>query len=176
MVGGNAPASNPFGAMDAPQQNFDPMQQGMNDPYGIPPMNGPVKAPEKKSKTGIIIAIVAVVLVATAIILCFVFGVFGGGNKDGKYYLDSMSYNGATLEASSLAAFGVDVSTVYLEVNGDKFTLNADAVGTGSVSGDIKFSGSTATFTINGQSIEGKCSGDSITIEYSGAGMTFKKK
>jgi hypothetical protein len=100
-------------------------------------------------------------------------GVFSG--KNGKYYLDSMNYNGVSLTTDSIKAFGVDVSSMYLEINDDKFTLSLGDLGGVSASGDVTYDGSTITLTYEGRSISGTLSGKTITIEIEGSGMTFKK-
>ena len=170
---GNAPAGNPYSAMDA-SQGYDPSQpMGMNDPFAVSPMNNPLQTPEKKSHTGLIIGIIAGVAVIAALVVCLILGVFSG--KNGKYYLESMSYAGTTLTADSLKAFGVDISTVYLEINDDKFTLALEGISEANVTGDCSFDGSTIKLTYQGQTLEGTLSGKTITIEIQGSGMTFKK-
>jgi len=148
------------------------------DPYAASGIAGSVPpAPEKKSKTGLIIGIVAAVVVVVGVILCFVFGVFGGkGGTDGKYYLDSMSAMGMSFDADTLALVGYDPNTCYIDVNGSKakFCMGDDD----SEEMDISFSGSTVTLSAGGQSISGTydSSAKTISIDYAGAGMTFKKK
>ena len=174
MVGGNAPAGNPFGAMEAPQ-GYDPAQQpmGMDDPFAVPPISTQLQTPPKKSHTGLIIGIIAGVAVIAALVVCLIMGVFSG--KNGKYYLDSMNYNGVSLTADSIKAFGLDVSDMYIELNDDKFTLSLGSLGGVSASGDVTYDGSTITLTYEGRSISGTLSGKTITIEIEGSGMTFKK-
>ncbi len=174
MAGGNAPVNNPFGAMEAPQ-GYAPGQQpmGMDDPFAAPPVSTQLQTPPQKSHTGLIIGIIAGVAVIAALVVCLIMGVFSG--KNGKYYLDSMNYNGVTLTTDSIKAFGVDVSSMYLEINDDKFTLSLGDLGGMSASGDVSFDGSTITLTYEGKSVSGTISGKTITIEVEGSGMTFKK-
>ena len=194
MTGGNAEPSNPFGAMQQPQgmqgydpaqQGYDPAQQGFDpsqgyDPYNPQQMNNGMGEP-KKSKTGLIIGIVAaVIVIAGGLIACFAFGVFGGGGgKDGKYYLENISSGGITMDKDMLSAYGIDLSSMYLEVKGEKATLSLEFMGNSeSADCEIKFDGSTVTLTKDGQSINGTYDeGEkSISINIDGSGMTFKKK
>ena len=188
MNGGNAAPSNPFGADPANQaamgaQNYggfaptpnpyDP-NQGAYDPFAQP---APVPAPAapKKSKTGLIIGIVAGVVVIGALVACWLLGVFGGGSgADGTYKFDSANAYGMTMDAETMKTFGVDVSDFYIKINGDKATINLMGYG-----GDceVKINGSDITFIEGSREIKGTydSSANTITIEQSGTTMIFKK-
>ncbi|MBR6171675.1 MAG: hypothetical protein IKQ49_00655 [Eubacterium sp.] len=183
MVGGNAEPSNPFGAMQQPQ-GMQPqgMQQGYG-PEGFDPfaVQQPVAAPvQKKSHTGLIIGIIAAVFVIGGLIVCFALGVFGGGGgKDGKYYLQSLTSGGMTMDADTLKAYGVDLSSMYLEINGEKGVLYLDFMGNEEKAEcEVKFDGDNVTLTKNGESISGtyNSSDNSISVSIDGSGMVFKKK
>ena len=186
MAGGNPQTTNPFGAMQAPQQNADPFaaQQGGYGSYD--PYNGggydqggsspfPAPAAPKKSNTGLIIGIVAgVVVIATAVILCFVFGVFGGkGGTDGTYKFEKMVYGGMEIDNSMLSSYGLDLGEFSIEIKGDKATVVFYGE---SAEADVKIDGENITFTSsNGQVLNGTIKGGEITISESGGQIVLSK-
>ncbi len=183
------PINNPY-AGNMPQNSFNPAAGGYDpagpsyEPYGGAATE--LKMPEKKSNTGLIIGIVAAVVVVGALVAMYFLGVFDGlfgGGKDGKYYLDSMSAYGMSLDADSLSSFGFDSTTMYIEISGDTATIHVEGLtdSTDTGSANVSFSGSTVTFSDpsgSGESFTGTydSSAKTITIEQSGASMTFKKK
>ena len=189
MAGGNAAPSNPFGAdpanfaaQQAAQQaqqaqaygGYDPNQGGYVDPYAQPAPAALAPMP-KKSHTGLIIGIIAGVAVIGALVVMWVLGVFGGGKgTDGTYKLNAAKMYGVEVNEDQLSSFGLDVDKFKIVVKGDKATLEMAGQST---EVDVKFSGSTVTFSGGGESIDGTYSEGSgtITISYTGVEMTFKK-
>jgi hypothetical protein len=185
MAGGNTQTTNPFGAMQAPQQNADPFaaqQGGGYDPYnggynmgGNSPFPAPAPAAPKKSNTGLLIGIIAgVVVVATAVILCFVFGVFGGkGGNDGTYKFEKMIYGGMEIDNSMLSSYGLDLGEFSIEIKGDKATVVFYGE---SAEADVKIDGENITFTSsNGKVLSGTIKGGEITISESGGQIVLSK-
>lgn len=206
MAGGNAEPSNPFGAMQAPQgapsyagsqgatgynpgggaSGYNPAggTSGYNpgdstfDPYGTG--SGPIVTTTvpKKSNTGILIAVIAVVLVAGGLIACFALGVFSG--KNGVYKFSSMKFGEMEISVSDVSSLGalaganVDLTSLQIEINGDKANINL--MGKGGEC-DVKFEGSRVIFSSKegGETFEGEYSSGKITISYSGYSFVFKK-
>ncbi len=174
------PAADPFAA-NQPAQGygaFDPAQQAPSpygDPYGQSPMDGvAVSAPAAppKSHTGLIIGIIVGVAVVAALVIMWVLGVFGGGNHDGTYELDKASLFGMEVTGEQLKTYGLDGSKYSIKISGGSATLIMDG---NEISCDVSFSGDKVSFSNGGQTLEGTCSGNSITISYSGIELSFKK-
>ena len=181
MAGGNPQTTNPFGAMQNPQQNADPFaaQQGGYDPYGGGGMNQgnspfPVAQPPKKSNTGLIIGIVAGVVVIAAVVICLVLGVFGGkGGTDGTYKFKKMLYGGMEIDNSMLSEYGLDLGEFSIEIKGDKATVVFYGE---SAEADVKIDGENITFTSsNGQVLSGTIKSGEITISESGGQIVLAK-
>ena len=189
MVGGNAAPSSPFGADPANRammgaQNYggyNPEPAGY-DPYAQPEPIPPVPTPApKKSNTGLIIGIIAGVAVVAALVVCWVLGVFGGGNKaaNGNYKFDHAEYGGLTMDPNTMnealkqMGYNMDVSDFYLKIDGTKATVQLMGM-TGTCS--VKFNGDNVTFTENGRDIEGVFdeAAKTISLEQSGAKLIFK--
>lgn len=184
MAGGNTQTTNPFGAMQAPQQNADPFaaqQGGGYDPYnggydmgGNSPFPAPAPAAPKKSNTGLIIGIVAGVIVVAAVVICLVLGVFGGkGGTDGTYKFKKMIYGGMEIDNSMLSQYGLDLGEFSIEIKGDKATVVFYGE---SAEADVKVDGENITFTSsNGQVLNGTIKGGEITISESGGQIVLSK-
>ena len=189
MTGGNAAPSNPFGADPAniavqqaaqsAQQaqafgGYDPNQAAYGNMYEQPAPAALAPMP-RKSHTGLIIGIIAGVAVIGALVVMWVLGVFGGGKgTDGTYKLNSAKMYGMEVNEDQFSTFGLDVNKFKITVKGSKATLEMAGQST---EADVKFSGSTVTFTGGGESIEGTYTegAGTITISYNGVEMTFKK-
>lgn len=143
--------------------------------YGVPTDVIPTDVvPEKKSKTGLIIGIVAGVIVLAAIVVCIILFVFGN-KTDGKYVCDVY------------AAFGIDV---YLDVDGSdvSMVMEYDMDGDGEITedeqeiedGTIEFDGDVCTITIDGDSQEATYDSKEKTITISdddyGLELVFTKE
>ena len=191
MAGGNNAPSNPFGAMQAPQNmgasnggmnngmsmGYDPMAQpSFSDPYAAPASTPAAVKMPKKSHVGLIIGIAAGVLAVGAVLLLYFLGVFSG--KDGVYKFESINYGGMEITKETLDTYagtlGVDFSSFQIEIKGDTATVSIYGE---SVDCTVTFDGSNVTFVApgTGKTLTGTKSGNTITIEESGGKIVFKK-
>ncbi len=130
-----------------------------------------------KSKTGMIVGIVAAV-VAIALIVFFVVKLAGGSKYNGTYDFYSFSYMGMTLSAEEMEAAAGEELDINLVVKNGKCTLNANSLGySDSGSAKIKFDGEEVTFIDGDEEMYGTYDADEeiITLEIDGMEMAFKK-
>ena len=157
------------------------MQYGAQ--YGVNP--GMQNSGKSGKKTGIIIAIIAVAVIAiaaAATLLCMKF--FGKGGNDGKYVVESMMGMDVQSLLDLYAGMGGDSEDVpksaedlmSLEIDGNKFTMSSKMDESMEMKGECKIDGEKIELTADGVTITGTIKDGKITIEEGGTTMVFKKK
>lgn len=174
-----APQGNAYGVDPNAQYGGAPVNQPSQDfggydqqPYPQNNMGAYQAAAAKKSNTGLIIGIGAVVAVVVAVVVMWALGVFGGGDHDGTYKLDRATAMGFEIDSDQLATYGMDPEKYTIKIHGSNADLDMGGVKS---SCSVKFSGSTITLSGGGQELEGEYTNGEIKISYGGVDMVFAK-